>query len=114
MFSEKNLIIISLTVSLVGILSLLLLYHFVELPVEHLAVVHEDRVDDIVRVQGEVLSVRHAKNVTLLTLGEMVERKGVIFDAVNVSEGMEVEVEGTVSMYEGEAELLITSLEVTG
>ena len=114
MLSERSLIIISLSISLTGLFFLLLLYYTVDLPLEHLEVVDAERDGEVVRVRGEVLSVRNVKNVTLLTLGEVITRKGVIFDPVNVSAGIEVEIEGEIAMYEGEAELVIRSLEVVG
>jgi DNA/RNA endonuclease YhcR with UshA esterase domain len=107
MLAERHLIIISLCTSLLGIGALVILSVTVELPKEHIEVISHERVDETVRVEAEILSVRHVKNVTILSLGAMVEKKGVIFERVNLTKGMDVELIGTISEYQGEAEMVI-------
>ena len=112
MFTERVLITAGLSISIIGIVLLFLILKTAELPLEELTAVSEENQDEMVRVEGVVENIRHLKNntITILTLSEKIERKAIIFDYVNVSEGMMVDVEGNVELYQGEPELVIERL----
>jgi DNA/RNA endonuclease YhcR with UshA esterase domain len=109
MLSDKALIILSLSLTLLGTLALYLILLTSELPVSDLTVVDKAHEAETVRVTGTVEAVRHGKNstVTILTLSEQVQRTAVAFDTLNFTPGQKVEIEGQVQMYEGEPELLV-------
>jgi len=113
MLSERVLIALGLSVSLVGILALCLILWLSELPVAQLTVVAAAKDGEMVRVTGLVERVRHIKNdsITLLTVSEKVTRNAIVFDAVNVSEGMTLDMEGEIQLYDGEPELVVRRLE---
>ncbi len=112
MLSERLLLRVGLGCAVLGIVALYVVLLFAELPVQDLSVVAVGHQDETVRVVATVTGVRHAGNgtVTLLTLSEPVTRTAVVFDAVNLSEGEKVDVEGTVQLYEGSPELVVSKL----
>ncbi len=112
MLSERVVIIGGLSISLLGILGLYCVLSLSQLPVAELTVVDKGHEGDAVRVVGEIEGVRHVKNdtITLLTISQQVSRKAVVFDFVNLSQGMRLELEGEVAMYEGEPELIVENL----
>ncbi len=118
MLSERTLIRVSLAASILGILALYLILLTAELPVAQLTAVDAQaaRTEATVRVRARIMSVRHAANgtVTLLTLAEEVERPAVVFAALNLTPGTEVDVEGTVQLYRDEPELVVTRLSPAG
>lgn len=113
MLQERTVIATGLVLSILGILTLFILLTFTELPLEELTVIEKARDGEEVRVHARIEQVRHVKNgtITILTIAEEVKRKAIIFDAVNVSEGMRVDLAGEVQMYEGEPELVVRRLE---
>lgn len=112
MLAERHLLAAALLLAFSGILTLWILLHTAHLPVEELTAIAENRAGEEVRVAGQVVRVRHTKNITLLTLAERVEWHAVIFDRVNVTPGLNVTVEGRIQSYHGEPELVITRVEV--
>ncbi len=116
MLTERLLLVVSLVVSLLGLVALFALLLLVELPVADLSEVDDRAARDsaTVRVQARVVAVRQSGNVTILTLAEAVERKAVVFAAVNVTPGLTVDVTGTVKRYRGVPELVVERLLING
>ena len=116
MLNDTVLLVVSVTVSLVGIGALAVLLATAELPLEDVTAVDAGREGESVRIHATVSRVSHGKNssVTILTLNENVERTGVVFDVVNVTKGDEVDVIGTIQMYNDEPELVIRKIVVGG
>ena len=112
MLSERLLLWLGVGCAVLGILALYVVLLFAELPVNDLSVVSGAHQDETVRVVATVSAVRPAGNgtVTILSLSEPVTRTAVVFDAVNLTPGEKVDVEGQVQLYEGSPELVVSRL----
>ena len=101
---DKVLFKIALFVSLVGLVLLLYISDVDEVaPVSDVSEVGED---DVVKLNGEVLSVRSVEGLTIINLdveGDVI--KVVASGDVNLSVGDVISVEGKMIIYNGELEL---------
>jgi len=113
--TDKQLIRISLIISILGLLLLYLFYSISEIPESSLSRVNEEFVDENIRVKGEVVNVDHIpnSNITIITLEQQVKKKVVVYDDITVPLNKEVIVTGTVSSYKGEEQITAKEIEVS-
>ncbi|NQU98653.1 hypothetical protein HQ533_04245 [Candidatus Woesearchaeota archaeon] len=109
---DSTLLKLSLLFSLVGICSLFFILQFVELEESRIVELEYMDEDSEVKIIGVVESVRKRNNVTMLSISQKEIVNGIIFDDVNVSNGIEVEVYGTLTSYYDKKEIIIEKIKL--
>jgi len=98
---DKILLKLAFFISSLGMALLLFFSYTEEVPLFSLGAVHGGMLDQTVRVQGNVFSVRSYGSVTSLVLEDEQSRLNVVFfEDLDVKKGSVVEVIGTVGLYQ--------------
>ena len=92
--------------ALISIVALLFLAHFIP-PQEAVLEELDSMLNERVRIEGVVDSVRHYKNMTFLSLIKSEAVRVVVFDNINeIKTGDKIEIIGRVSKYRGRTEII--------
>lgn len=109
---DSTLLRISLTTTIIGLISLFIILQTVELEETSFDSLNDKDEDEIVKIKGVIEKVTNKAELTIITLSQKVLLKGVIFENITLSKGLEVEVIGRVSNYNGEKEILIEKISI--
>ncbi|MFH1972816.1 MAG: OB-fold nucleic acid binding domain-containing protein [archaeon] len=109
---EKTILRIALISSISGVLLLLLFCNFLKIDLIDISDINEDRIDEKVRIQGEVKSLKEMQKVTMFDLEDDTGRiKVVVFTEEKLHLDDSVIIEGTVLDYKGELEVNVERIE---
>ena len=109
---DSNLLKLSLSVSLVGLLALLVLSEFVD-PTPTAVGELNQKIGDYVYVEGEVESARYGESTAFFTVADETDDiLVVVFEELepSIAEGDLVGVSGEVSLYKGKMEIIADRL----
>lgn len=101
---------LSLVCSIVGVVTLYLILQFVELDDSSIVELDDLSEGTLVKVVGVVESVNSREDFTVFSISQNVLVDAVVFDSVNISAGLRVEVTGKLEEYNGKKELLVEKI----
>jgi DNA/RNA endonuclease YhcR with UshA esterase domain len=109
---DRTLIIISFLGSLAGLFALFLLSENIDYSEPSIEKIRNERILDMVKLEGEVMSVSALDNITFLSLVQPSSIEVIVFDPLNISKGERVEIIGKGEEYNGEMEVIAHRIRV--
>jgi len=107
---DKTLLKIALATSIIGLFLLFLISDSIEVDQTALDRITLNNVDETVKIQGTITSVRDLETVTITTIQQPEERTAILFKGDSqptaLQEGMHVEILGKVDEYNGNPEII--------
>lgn len=105
---DSTLLKFALICSVIGVIALFFILQTTELEETNIS----DLDDGVVRIRGFVEKVANKGNLTLITISKKELVNAVIFESVEIQEGLFVDLTGQVMDYNGEKEIIIDKLVV--
>lgn len=101
-----NLEKLSLLISLLGIILLIFLSQTLEPKQIKISEISSKMLEGYVKIQGNLTSIKNLDNMQILKVEDETEGISVIvFEKINLSNGMQIEVIGKVTRYKGSLEI---------
>jgi len=113
---ESSLFKIALTISLIGILILLIIVENTEVKKVEIKDIDSKKEEEIVRIIGIINNVKETPGLYLLGVEDNSGKISVIVfkeEKLNISRGNRVEIEGTVKEYQNKKELIAKRISIT-
>jgi len=110
---EKLFLEMSIIISLLGILFILFLVENTELPFTKIADLKNKDVDERVKIQGRIISIKETTKVILFTIkDETGEIPAILFKEGNleIKKGQDLEIEGRLTEYVGKKEIVVSKI----
>jgi len=112
---EKTLIVISLLGSLAGLFALFLFSEHLDYNERTIEKINSEKIEEMIKITGEVVSSRSAGNVTFITITQPSEMDIVVFNGdLAFSQGEKIEVIGKREEYNGKVEIIGQRIRVVG
>ncbi|MBC8495981.1 hypothetical protein H8D36_07530 [archaeon] len=103
---DSSLLKLALICSIIGVIVLFFILQTTELEESNISELD----DGVVRIRGFVEKVTNKGNLTLITISKKELVNTVIFESVEIQEGLFVDLIGQVMDYNGEKEIIIDKL----
>ena len=112
--NEKQLLRISLSIAIIGIVALFFLAQNIEADIVEIDTITDEFIDQKVTVNGEIKELKVLDDMTMITVkGEISSILVVVFEPLNDLEvGNDVLVSGTVKDYKGKLEIVADRVEI--
>lgn len=113
--NESSLFKIALTVSLIGILILLIVVENTEVKKVSINEIQDKNEEEIVRISGEVNNFKETPGLYLLDVEDDSGKiSAIVFkeDKLNISKGNRVDIEGTIKEYQNKKELIAREIRI--
>ncbi len=110
---EKLFLKISIVISLLGILLILFLAENTELPITKIADLEKKNIDERVKIQGSIISIKETTKVILFTIkDETGTIPAILFKEGNleIKKGQYLEIEGRITEYLGKKEVIVSKI----
>jgi DNA/RNA endonuclease YhcR with UshA esterase domain len=109
---EKLILVIAFLASLAGIFTLFFLVENLDYGEQTIEKINEERISDMVKIEGDVIEVSDLGNITFISLMQPNYIDVVVFDEIELYSGERVEIIGMSEEYEGEMEIIAHRIRV--
>lgn len=109
--NNKILLKISLVFSLIGVIIILLIAEYTELPLTKIGELQNKKLDENVRIQGTITSVKNLPTLMILKIkDETGSISAILFkeEEIQIKKDQKVEIRGKIIEYQGEKEVDIS------
>ncbi|MBI2106805.1 OB-fold nucleic acid binding domain-containing protein [Candidatus Woesearchaeota archaeon] len=113
--NESSLFKIALTVSLTGILILLLIVEYTDIKKVNISDIENMKEEEKIRVIGKINNVKETPGLYILDLQDDSGKISVIVfkeEKLNISKGYKADIEGTVKEYQNKKELIANKIAI--
>lgn len=108
--NDRQLLKLSLIISLIGTFILLIMLEYQEIPIYKTTDISKSQIDTRVRVHGKVDSIRETPGLYIINLkDEKGKITAVVFkeEQINLTKNSNVEIEGKVQEYKNSLEIIV-------
>lgn len=109
---EKTLFRISFFVSALGIILLFIISDALELEETRLNETDKLLQDSAIKITGRVAKVDANENITRIRVEQLNAIDAIVFDELNISAGMNVEITGKVDEFKGKRQIVVEELKI--
>lgn len=113
---ESSLFKIALTISVIGILILLIIVENTEVKKVEIKDIDNKKEEEIVRIAGVINNVKETPGLYILGIEDKSGKISVIVfkeEKLNISKGDQADIEGTVKEYQNKKELIARKISIT-
>ena len=106
--NQTSLIKLSLTISLLGIFSLLTILEYSTIQLYQIKDINKDLLETKVKIQGTITNIKETPGLYILNIKDTSIITVIIFkeDPINIKKNSKVEIEGKVTEYNKELEII--------
>jgi DNA/RNA endonuclease YhcR with UshA esterase domain len=110
--NEKIILAMAFIGSMIGLIALFLFVENLDYGEKTIEKINAERIRDMVKIKGEVVSVNDIGNLTFISLMQPSYMDIVVFDHVDLFSGEKVEIIGSTEEYEGKMEVIAHRIRV--